>query len=76
MISFVPEEEYSIKELALEIAKIYNIESQITFDITKSDGQFKKTMGNNIMKSHLSNFKFTSLSDGLNLAIEDFRINY
>jgi GDP-L-fucose synthase len=46
LVSFVPEEEYSIKELALEIAKIYNIESQITFDTTKADGQFKKTMGN------------------------------
>ena len=76
MVSFVPEEEYSIKELALEIAKIYNIESQIRFDTTKADGQFKKTMGNSMMKRYLSNFKFTSLNDGLKEAIEDFKMNY
>lgn len=73
LVSFVPEEEYSIRQLAEEIAKIYKIVSQITFDTSKADGQFKKTMGNKIMKSYLKNFKFTSLSEGLNEAIQDFK---
>ena len=61
LISFVPEIEYSIKDLALTIAKIYNIEDRVTFDTSKADGQFKKTMGNTIFKTHLKNYKFTSL---------------
>jgi hypothetical protein len=49
LIALVPEEEYSIKELAENIAELSGV-TNLTFDTSKADGQFKKTMGNAILR--------------------------
>lgn len=73
-IALVPEEEYSIRELAITVQELTG-SKECDFDTTKADGQFKKTMGNALLKSYLPNFKFTSLRDGLKATIEDFQLN-
>ncbi|CDW91597.1 gdp-l-fucose synthetase [Stylonychia lemnae] len=72
LISLVPEEEYTIKELAENIAQISGIEN-IVFDTTKADGQYKKTMSNKLLQSKLKYFKFTDLKEGLKMTIENFK---
>jgi GDP-L-fucose synthase len=73
-IALVPEEEYSIKEVSITVQELTGLKG-CDFDTTKADGQFKKTMGNKLLKSYLPNFKFTSLRDGLKVTIEDFAAN-
>jgi GDP-L-fucose synthase len=63
-LALVPEQEHTISELAETIANIYGIR-EIQYDTTKADGQFRKTMSNGLMRSHLKGFRFTPLREGL-----------
>ena len=68
----INEKEYSIKEVALIIAKRFGIsENKIVFDNTKPNGQHRKPA-----KSDVSWFKFTPLEDGINKTIDWFIENY
>lgn len=58
--------------MAENIAEVVGLE-KITFDTTKADGQFKKTMGNALLKSKLRNYQFTELKEGLRKTIENFK---
>ena len=49
---------------------------QLVFDTKKSDGQFKKTADNSLLKKHFNNFKFKPLKEGLKETITWFKINY
>jgi nucleoside-diphosphate-sugar epimerase len=71
LISLVPNEEYSIRELAETVADLVGVKG-ITFDETKADGQFRKTMKNTLLISKLKNFKFTSLREGLSETIKNY----
>lgn len=44
----------------------------LTFDTTKADGQYRKTMGSELFRSYLKNYKFTSLKEGLSETIRNF----
>jgi GDP-L-fucose synthase len=74
-IIFSPKEVYSIKNTAEIIAKNFN-DLSIEYDLTKSDGQFKKDADNTKLMSLYSDFEFTSLNDGLKKTIEWFNKNY
>lgn len=37
---------------------------RIKFDLTKADGQFKKTASNAKLRKHLPDFKFTPMQQG------------
>ena len=74
-IIFSPKEVYSIKNTAEIIAENYNNLS-IEYDLTKSDGQFKKDADNTKLMNLYSDFEFTSLDDGLKKTIEWFNKNY
>ena len=50
LISLVPEEEHTIKQLSETIADLYSIQDKLTFDTTFADGQHRKTMGNDILR--------------------------
>ena len=63
-IIFSPKEVYSIKNTAEIIAKNFNNLS-IEYDLTKSDGQFKKDADNSKLMNLYKDFEFTSLNDGL-----------
>jgi len=67
-IALVPEEEHSIAQLAKTIADISGCK-EVRFDPSKADGQYRKTMDNKLLRSYLSNFKFTSLEEGLRQSI-------
>jgi GDP-L-fucose synthase len=63
-------EEVSILELANKISKAFNFTQQIQFDISKPDGNLKKTVSNAYLKTIMPNISFTSLNDGLQKTID------
>ncbi len=67
----IDDEEYSIKELAHTIAEIVDVK-KMSFDTTKADGQYRKTMKSSILREYLKNFKFTTLKEGLTETIKNF----
>lgn len=65
------DEEISISELAKKIGEIMNFKNNIIFDSSKPDGNLKKTVSNEYLKSIIKNISFTSLNDGLKSTINN-----
>jgi len=68
--------EVSIKDVALAVVKATKFEGEVIFDTDKADGQFKKTACNKKMRSYLPDYKFTSMEDGIQKAVDWFNENY
>jgi GDP-L-fucose synthase len=79
ILSVSPENEITIKDIALIIAKKFN-QNNIIFDNNLPDGQFKKTADNSklllLLKKYNCNFNFTDITDGIDTTIEWFLNNY
>ena len=73
ILSVPPEHEVSIGDVARLIAAQFDI--SITFDTSKSDGQFKKTANNDKLRQLLPDFEFTSIEDGIQNTVEWFKQN-
>jgi len=74
-----PNEEYSIADVALLIAKEFNYENMILFNSEFSDGQYKKTSNNAKLLSYIhdkhSNFVFTDIQEGIKKTVGFFVTN-
>lgn len=70
------EDEVSIKQIAEMVAKAMNFQGNITFDLTKSDGQYKKTASNKKLMTLYPEFKFTPIDQALKETVEWFLQNY
>lgn len=75
-LSVDEEEEVSIKDVALAVAKAMKFEGEIVFDTSKADGQFKKTASNKKLRKYRPDYKFTSIPDGIQKAVDWFVENY
>jgi GDP-L-fucose synthase len=75
ILSVGENDEVSIKQVAMEIAKQFNYEYMVEFDETYSDGQFKKTADNSKLMS-LKKFSFTKIEDGIKKTVDWFLKNY
>ena len=70
-------DEISIKDLALLIAKKFDIsQNRIKFDTTREDGQYKKTASNAKLRSMMPIFEFTKIEKGISETCEWFMKNY
>jgi len=76
ILSVDPEEEISIGEIGRLIAKNFDYEEHLVFDDSYSDGQYKKTADNSLLKSYLPDYKFINMEDGLKNTIKWFIENY
>ena len=76
ILSSSAEEEVSIKNIAELIAKFFNYENKIEFDLSYSDGQYKKTVNNNKLREYIKDYKITSLNVGLEKTVKWFIDNY
>jgi GDP-L-fucose synthase len=77
ILSVDEDDEISIKDIAFIIAEAFEIdETQIMFDDTKSDGQYKKTASNKKLRTLLPDYKFKSLKDGIRETCKWFEDNY
>ncbi len=68
--------EISIKEIAIIIAKEFNFDGEIVFDVTKPDGQLRKPTDNTKLKSLFPEYKFTNIEDGIKKTVKWFIKNY
>lgn len=69
-------EEVSIKAVAEIIAEKMDYKSNLIFDTSKADGQYKKSVSNQKLLSLYPDFKFISIHEGLNETINWFLHNY
>lgn len=69
-------DEVSIKDIALMIADAMEFKGNVVFDISKSDGQYKKTASNARLRSHRPDFKFTLMKEALKSTVDWFVANY
>ena len=69
-------EELSIGDISKIIATKFNYNDKLLFDISKSDGQFKKTTSNKKLIKLINNFEFTKINDGIETTVEWFCQNY
>lgn len=74
-IILAPTEEISIKKIAKIIKEKFKLESNIIFDTNYSNGQFKKTVGNDLLNKLIPEFEFKNINDGLKETIEWFNNN-
>jgi len=68
--------EVSIKDVALAVAEAMDFKGEVVFDTSKADGQFKKTACNKKLRTHLPDYKFTSMKDGIKKSVDWFVDNY
>jgi len=68
--------EVSIEYIARTIAKEFDYEEFIDFDLTKSDGQYKKTVSNNKFRNTYPDYKFINIEDGIKSTVNWFKNNY
>lgn len=69
--------EVSIKHVVENICGLFNYNiSNIFYNNTYSDGQYKKTTNDIELQNYLKNFKFTSLQEGLRISVGYFVNNY
>ena len=75
-LSVNEEQEVSIKDVALAVAKAMKFDGEIIFDTSKADGQFKKTASNKKLRQHLPDYEFTAIDDGIQKTVDWFVENY
>ena len=76
ILSVGEKQEVSIKKVATLIAEKMDYKEKMTFDTTKSDGQYKKTASNKLLLKQYPNFKFVDIKEGLDNTIQWFIDNY
>jgi len=68
-------DEITIRQLAEMIAKSFDFQGILEFDISAADGQIKKTASNEKLRKLLPKFTFTSLETAINDTVEWFKKN-
>lgn len=67
--------EVTIKELSEELAKAFDFKGEVAFDITKADGQYKKTASNAKLRRYLPDFQFTPFSVAIKETVDWYKLN-
>lgn len=68
--------EVSIKDVVEAIAESIEFKGEITFDSSKSDGQYKKTASNGKLRSLYPDFQFIPFRQGVKQTVDWFLANY
>jgi GDP-L-fucose synthase len=76
ILSVNEKNEISIEDVARMIAREFDYESNIKFDTSYSDGQFKKTADNSKLMKLYPDFEFTNINIGIHNSVEWFKNNY
>ena len=75
-LSVGEEDEVSIKDVALAVAKAMKFEGKVEFDTSKADGQFKKTAANHKLRKFLPDYEFTPIDEGIQKTVDWFVANF
>jgi GDP-L-fucose synthase len=71
-----PEHEVSVGEVATAIARIFGYDKPIVYDTSYSDGQHKRTVSAEKLRSLNPTFEFTPLYQALTISIEWYTSNF
>ena len=75
IISVDEEDEMSIFEIAIIIAECFDYKGNIELE-DGSDGQYKKTASNRLLRNSINNLKFTPIKEGIIRTVDWFVNNY
>ena len=76
ILSVDEKDEISIKDVAENIAQVYQYKEMMEFDSSYADGQYKKTADNSKLKKLIGDFEFTKFEIGIKKSIDWFVENY
>jgi len=76
ILSVDEQDEVSIKDAALMIVKAMDFQNGVEYDMTKSDGQFKKTASNSKLRKLWPDFEFTPFAKAVKESCDWFVQNY
>lgn len=76
ILSVSEKDEVSIEYVARLIAKNFEYEHMIDFDVSYSDGQYKKTADNTKLLNKYGDYKFTTIEEGIKNSVLWFCNNY
>ncbi|VDO94004.1 unnamed protein product [Soboliphyme baturini] len=76
ILSVNEQEAVSVKKVAQIISELMEFKGSIVFDSTKGDGQQKRPLSNQKLRSYLPDLKFTPLSEGIKATVSWFVKNY
>lgn len=76
VLSVGEEEEVSIKQVVEAVVKAMDFKGKVTFDTSKSDGQYKKTASNAKLRSLYPDFAFTPIEQGIAESVKWFVENF
>ena len=76
ILSVSEKDEVSIEYVARLIAKNFEYEHMIDFDVSYSDGQYKKTADNTKLINKYGDYKFTTIEEGIKNSVLWFCNNY
>ncbi|XP_078209102.1 GDP-L-fucose synthase isoform X3 [Callithrix jacchus] len=76
ILSVGEEDEVTIREAAEAVVEAMDFHGEVTFDTTKSDGQFKKTASNSKLRTYLPDFRFTPFKQAVKETCAWFTDNY
>uniref|UniRef100_A0A8C2NNZ3 GDP-L-fucose synthase n=1 Tax=Capra hircus TaxID=9925 RepID=A0A8C2NNZ3_CAPHI len=76
ILSVGEEDEVSVQEAAEAVVEAMDFHGEVTFDTTKSDGQFKKTASNAKLRAYLPDFRFTPFKQAVKETCAWFMDNY
>lgn len=72
ILSVDPQDEVSIRSVAMMIADAFDYSDNVLFDITQADGQYRKTADNTLLREILPEYTFIPLSTGIKSTVEWF----
>lgn len=76
ILSVDEKDEVSIGFIAQLVAEQFTYSNRIVFNTNYSDGQYKKTADNSILKKYIPSYQFIPIEEGIKKSIEWFIINY
>ncbi len=76
ILSVGEKDEVSIGYVAELVARAFDYEENMEFEIISADGQYKKTADNSKLMELYGDYKFIKIEDGIREVVEWFRKNY
>jgi GDP-L-fucose synthase len=76
ILSVDEDDEISIHDVVYIIADAMQFTGNIVFDVSKADGQYKKTASNQKLRKMLPEFEFTGIREGIINTCKWFEENY
>lgn len=76
ILSVGEKDEVSIKEAAEAVLEAFDFKGTVTYDTSKSDGQFKKTASNEKLLKYRPDFRFTPFKQAIKETVDWFKANY